>query len=94
MFRHWPLSILSATLISLRCSRNGVQTRWRSITKSSDGYAAGLEYEALAAAAGKYPEEALQWTEETLPDIRTHYEYLLNHEDIVGMLGALKRSNR
>ncbi len=50
--------------------------------------------EALAAAAGRYPEEALQWTEETLPDIRTHYEYLLNHEDIVGMLDALKRRNR
>ena len=37
----------------------------------------GMEIrEALAAAAAKYPDEGLQWTEETLPHITAHYEYL------------------
>jgi hypothetical protein len=55
----------------------------------------GLEIrEALATGAAKYPDEGLQWTEETLPDITAHYEYLLNHEDIVRMLSDLTRRNR
>ncbi len=55
----------------------------------------GMEIrEALAAAAAKYPDEGLQWTEETLPHITAHYEYLLNHEDIVRMVSDLIRRNR
>ena len=35
---------------------------------------------ALKVAAQKDPAEALQDTNETLEDIKTHYEFLLNHE--------------
>ncbi len=38
--------------------------------------------EALDAAAEKYPEEALQYDDENIDDIRIHYNYLLNHEII------------
>ncbi len=38
---------------------------------------------ALKLAGEKYPDEALQWNNETIGDIRTHYEYLMNHEDVV-----------
>jgi len=35
---------------------------------------------ALKIAAQEYPNEALQYTNETLDDIKEHYEFLLNHE--------------
>lgn len=35
---------------------------------------------ALKIAAKKYPDEALQYTDENIDDIQEHYEFLLNHE--------------
>ena len=37
---------------------------------------------ALELAKEKYPDEALQWDDDTIVDIKDHYEYLMNHEDI------------
>lgn len=37
---------------------------------------------ALKIAAEKYPDEALQYDDETIGDIESHYDYLLNHEAI------------
>ncbi len=55
----------------------------------------GMEIRAaLTAASAKFPDEGLQWTEETLPHIAAHYEYLLNHEDIVRMVTDVMRRNR
>ncbi len=38
--------------------------------------------EALKMADKKYPDEALQYNNENINDIASHYDYLLNHEDI------------
>ena len=35
---------------------------------------------ALKIAARQYPDEALQYTDENIDDIKEHYEFLLNHE--------------
>ena len=35
---------------------------------------------ALKMAAKKYPNEALQYNDNTINDIEAHYDYLLNHE--------------
>ena len=35
--------------------------------------------EALDVAAEKYPEEALQYDDDNIDDIRIHYDYLLTH---------------
>lgn len=37
----------------------------------------------------KYPDEALQWDDDTIVDIKAHYEYLMNHEDILSKLTGL-----
>ena len=37
---------------------------------------------ALKIAAKKYPNEALQYDDQSIGDIQAYYEYLLNHEDI------------
>jgi hypothetical protein len=37
----------------------------------------------------KYPDEALQWDDDTIVDIKDHYEYLMNHEDILSKLKGL-----
>jgi hypothetical protein len=47
---------------------------------------------ALELAGKKYPDDALQWSDETIEDIRTHYEYLMNHEDIIAKLKLLSRA--
>jgi hypothetical protein len=44
---------------------------------------------ALELAKEKYPDEALQWDDNTIVDIQDHYEYLMNHEDILSKLKAL-----
>ena len=36
----------------------------------------------LDIAAEKYPNEALQYDDNSIDDIKAHYEYLLNHEAI------------
>ena len=46
---------------------------------------------AIGKATEKYPSEALQITDDTLPDIQAHYEYLAEHEAIVQKLTALKK---
>ena len=38
---------------------------------------------ALKTANKKYPKEALQYSDENIDDIAAHYDYLLNHEDIM-----------
>jgi hypothetical protein len=45
---------------------------------------------ALQIAATKYPDEALQVDDETMQDIKAHYEYLKDHADI---LAKLKRAS-
>jgi len=44
---------------------------------------------ALELAGEKYPDEALQWDETTIAGIKDHYEYLMNHEDILSKIGRL-----
>lgn len=43
----------------------------------------------LELAKEKYPDEALQWNDDTIADIKDHYEYLMNHEDILSKLKGL-----
>jgi hypothetical protein len=49
---------------------------------------------ALDLAAVKYPDEALKWDDETVSDIKAHYEYLMNHEDILAKLDCLSKRNK
>jgi hypothetical protein len=44
---------------------------------------------ALELAGEKYPDEALQWDDHTIVDIKDHYQYLMNHEDILSKLKSL-----
>jgi hypothetical protein len=44
---------------------------------------------ALELAKEKYPDEALQWDDDTIVDIKDHYQYLMNHEDILSKLKSL-----
>ena len=37
---------------------------------------------ALEIAGKKYPDEALQYSDDNIEDIHSHYDYLLNHEII------------
>ncbi|MEW6419619.1 MAG: hypothetical protein AB1480_16145 [Nitrospirota bacterium] len=53
----------------------------------------GLSIEkALKLAGEKYPDEALQWDDETIQDIKAHYEYPKNHEDIIAKLKSVSRA--
>ena len=47
--------------------------------------------EALKLAREKHPGEALQWDDETIKDIKAHYEYLMNHEDILAKLKRFEK---
>jgi len=38
---------------------------------------------AIERANNKYPKEALEVDEKTINDVAAHYEYLLEHEDII-----------
>lgn len=56
------------------------------------GLRKGLSIEAALKLAGeKYPGEALQWDATTIHDINAHYEYLMNHEDIVAKLKRVSK---
>jgi rubrerythrin len=44
---------------------------------------------ALELAKEKQPDEALQWNDDTIADIKEHYEYLMKHEDILSKLKGL-----
>ena len=46
--------------------------------------------QALEAAAKKFPSEALLYNDETIAQIKDHYEYLLNHEELKAKLKQLK----
>jgi hypothetical protein len=46
---------------------------------------------AIAKANEKYPTETLQVDHDTLGEVRAHYEYLAEHEAIMGKLDALKK---
>jgi hypothetical protein len=46
---------------------------------------------AIAKANEKYPTEALQIDNDTLPDLQAHYEYLADHDAIMEKLNALKK---
>jgi hypothetical protein len=53
----------------------------------------GLSIKKALKLAGKtYPDEALQWDNETIQDIKAHYEYLRNHEDIIAKLKSVSRA--
>ncbi len=45
--------------------------------------------EALDVAAEKYPEEALQYDDDNIDDIRIHYDYLLTHKIINNRMAQL-----
>ena len=47
---------------------------------------------ALKMAAKKYPAEALHWDEGTIGEIADHYEYLMEHEEIIRRLSGLAAS--
>jgi len=47
--------------------------------------------DALTSAAEQYPEEALQWDETSIEDTKSHYEYLVGHEDIRAKAAALRK---
>ena len=49
---------------------------------------------ALEVAGEKYPDEALKWDDETVNDIKAHYEYLMNHEDILAKLDCLSKRSK
>ena len=49
---------------------------------------------ALEVAGEKYPDEALKWDDETVNDIKAHYEYLMNHEDILAKVDCLPKLNK
>ena len=49
---------------------------------------------ALEVAGEKYPDEALKWDDETINDIKAHYEYLMNHEDILAKLDGLSKRSK
>ena len=49
---------------------------------------------ALEVAGEKYPDEALKWDDQTVNDIKAHYEYLMNHEDILAKLDCLSKRNK
>ena len=44
---------------------------------------------ALKMAANEYPNEALQYTDENIEDIQSHYDFLLNHELIKRKIARL-----
>jgi hypothetical protein len=44
---------------------------------------------ALELAKEKYPDEVIQWDDDSIVDIKDHYEYLMNHEDILSKLKGL-----
>ncbi|HDZ01487.1 MAG TPA: hypothetical protein ENH52_08500 [Nitrospirae bacterium] len=44
---------------------------------------------ALKMADKKYPDEALQYNNENINDIASHYDYLLNHESIKNKIRQL-----
>jgi hypothetical protein len=46
---------------------------------------------ALKLGKEKYPDEALQWDDQTIQDIKTHYEYLRDQE---GILAKVKRVSK
>jgi len=57
------------------------------------GLRKGLAIEkALKLAGEKYPAEALHWNEETIQDIKAHYEYLRNHEDIIAKIKHMSKT--
>jgi len=49
---------------------------------------------ALDIAGEKYPDDALQWDDETIDDIKAHYEYLMSHEDILAQLDWLTKRGK
>ena len=49
---------------------------------------------ALELAGEKCPDDALQWDDETIDDIKAHYEYLMNHEDILAKLDWLSKQSK
>ena len=59
------------------------------------GLRRGLSIErALELAGEKYPEDALKRDDETINDIKAHYEYLMNHEDILAELDWLSKRSK
>ena len=59
------------------------------------GLRSGLSIKrALELAGEKYPEDALKWDDETINDIKAHYEYLMNHENILAKLDWLSKRSK
>jgi rubrerythrin len=47
---------------------------------------------ALKLAGEKYTAEALDWNEETIQDIKAHYEYLRNHQNIIAKIKHMSKT--
>jgi hypothetical protein len=47
---------------------------------------------ALKLVGEEYPTEALHWNEETIQDIKAHYDYLRNHEDIIAKIKHMSKT--
>ena len=47
--------------------------------------------ESLAIARAKFPDEAIEWTDDNIGDISAHYDYLRNHGDILKMIEVHKK---
>ena len=46
---------------------------------------------ALKLAGEKYPNEALHLNDETIQDIKVHYEYLRNHQEIIAKMKHISK---
>jgi len=42
--------------------------------------------ESLAIARAKFPDEAIEWSDDNIDDISAHYDYLRNHSDVIRMI--------
>ena len=47
--------------------------------------------ESLAIAGTQFPDEAIQWSDDNIEEIATHYDYLRNHSDILKMIEVHKK---
>jgi hypothetical protein len=56
------------------------------------GLRKGLSVEkGLRLVGDKYPDEGLRCDDETIKDIKAHYDYLMNHEDILEKLKRIEK---
>ncbi len=52
----------------------------------------GKIHKAINRANKKYPEEALMYNDENIADIKSHYEYLMEHVEIVKKISIINQA--